>query len=137
MLPGQPRSPSRLKLDAGIGGHALLFLCLRDLPFFKEGIFYYALHLVYTLFFVISIFLGRELFFLPSLTPSFFHPIFFLCAPALHRHFFSKRKFPSKWGYLLTWIRRDWHRSFGSRRLQFTLYQFLHFFAELGVWGTP
>ena len=64
--------------------------------FFKEGIFYYALHLVYTLFFVISIFLGRELFFLPSLTPSFFHPIFVLCAPALHRHFFSKRKFPRK-----------------------------------------
>ena len=67
----------------------------------------------------------------------FFSPSFFLCAPALRRHFFSKRKFPRKWAYLLTWIRRDWHRSFGSRRLQFTLYQFLHFFAELGVWCTP
>ena len=61
--------------------------------FFKEGIFYYALHLVYTLFFVISIFLGRELFFLPSLTPSFFHPIFFCVRPPSIDIFSQKESF--------------------------------------------
>ena len=49
--------------------------------FFQEGDFYYALHWVYTLFFIISIFFAvRELFFLPSITPSFY-TLFFCVRP--------------------------------------------------------